>query len=110
MIRANAKANGRRVRRFFKRAILFLAIGLIGLPSASRAAVRNAVRADDRVTLPSGTYLMGDAAGVANEKSRTASVTPFAMDRHEATNMQFSVFVEAAGHITDPERSGTGYV
>lgn len=110
MIRANAKANGRRVRQFCKRAILFLFIGLIGLPSASRAADRSAVRADDRVTVLGGTYLMGDAAGVANEKLRTASVTPFAMDGHEVTNVQFSVFVETTGQITDPERSGTGYV
>ena len=99
MIRANAKANGRRVRQFCKRAILFLFIGLIGLPSASRAADRSAVRADDRVTVLGGTYLMGDAAGVANEKLRTASVTPFAIHRHEITNVQFSVFVEATGQL-----------
>jgi sulfatase modifying factor 1 len=114
MIRANAKANGRRMRRFFKRAIPILAIGLIGLPSVSRAADRVEARAEagaeDRVTLPGGTYLMGDAAGDANENPRTASVAPFALDRYEVTNAQFSVFVKAAGHVTDPERSGTGYV
>lgn len=98
------------MRGFFKRAIPFLAIGLIGLPSASRAADRNADRADNRVTLPGGTYLMGDAAGDANEKPRTASVTPFTMGRHEVTNGQFSIFVKATGHVTDPERSATGYV
>ena len=79
-----------------------LAALLLGAPSATLAK--------DIVAIPGGTYLMGDAAGDANEKPQTVSVTRFAMDRYEVTNAQFAVFAKAAGHVTAPERSGTGYV
>lgn len=87
---------------FFNRTFPVLAVLLLG-PSA-------AALAQDTVAVPGGTYLMGDAQGDANEKPRTVSVAGFALDRHEVTNTQFSAFVKATGHVTDPERSATGYV
>ena len=60
--------------------------------------------------IPGGGFTMGDAAGDANETPRRATVAPFRMDRHEVTNREFTAFVLATGHVTDPERSGEGYV
>lgn len=90
------------MRRFFERTFPILGAILLGASSAALA--------DSRVTVPGGTFLMGDASGDANEKPRTVSVKPFTIDRFEVTNGQFSAFVQATGHVTDPERSGTGYV
>lgn len=93
------------MKRFFEHAFAMLAVLLL-----SRATAALAASAQDTVTVPGGTYLMGDAQGDANEKPRTVSVKTFTMERHEVTNAQFSAFVKATGHVTDPERRGTGYV
>jgi len=53
---------------------------------------------------------MGDSVGDANEAPRTVTVAPFWMDRTEVTNRDFGKFVSATGHVTDPEKSGEGYV
>lgn len=88
--------------RIFRQAFPVLAMLLTGLSATALA--------DIPVAIPGGAFLMGDTAGDANEKPLTVSVQPFAMDRFEITNAQFSAFVKATGHVTDPERSGTGYV
>lgn len=93
------------MQRFFKQAFTTLASPLLSGASAALAT-----SAQEIITVPGGTYLMGDAKGDANEKPRTVSIKTFAMDRHEVTNAQFSAFVKATAHVTDPERSGTGYV
>jgi sulfatase modifying factor 1 len=108
MIGVNAKANGGRMERFFDRAFTMLAVLLLSGTSAILAA--SAASAQNTVTIPGSTFLMGDAKGDANENPRTVSVKTFALDRHEVTNAQFRAFLKATGHVTDPERSGTGYV
>jgi len=62
------------------------------------------------VDIPGGTFVMGDAAGDANEAPKTVTVAPFRIMRTEVTNAQFAAFVGASGHRTDPERGGDGYV
>lgn len=60
--------------------------------------------------IPGGRFMMGDAAGDANETPRRVTVAPFRISPHEVTNRNFADFVAATGHVTDPERSGEGYV
>ena len=64
----------------------------------------------DLVPLPGGRFVMGDPEGEPDEAPSEVEVAPFGMMRHEVTNQQFAAFVAASGHVTDPERSGFGYV
>ena len=57
-----------------------------------------------------GDFSMGDAAGDANEKPYRATVAPFRISPHEVTNKEFADFVRATSHVTNPQRSGEGYV
>jgi hypothetical protein len=62
------------------------------------------------VDVPGGTFVMGDAAGEADEAPRTVPVSGFRLMRTEVTNAQFQAYVTDTGHRTDAERSGSGYV
>ena len=62
------------------------------------------------IDVPGGTFMMGDAAGEPDEAPRQATVAPFRIMKFEVTNRDFSAFVAASGHVTDPERRGFGYV
>jgi Sulfatase-modifying factor enzyme 1 len=53
---------------------------------------------------------MGDPEGEPDEAPREVDIAPFRMMRHEVTNQQFAAFVAASGHVTDPDRTGFGYV
>ncbi|MEW6689163.1 MAG: SUMF1/EgtB/PvdO family nonheme iron enzyme, partial [Pseudomonadota bacterium] len=77
----------------------------IGLAFALHAAA-----ASELVPIPGGTFMMGDAAGEPDEAPREVTVRSFRMMRHEVTNREFTEFVRATGHRTDPERSGFGHV
>lgn len=84
------------------RTLALLGAGLLSVPAAASA--------DDLIAIPGGTFRMGDAAGDPNETPRQVGIQPFSIDRHEVTNAAFARFVTATGHVTDPERSGKGYV
>ncbi len=62
------------------------------------------------VDIPGGALVMGDPAGEPDEAPRTVAVGAFRIMRHEVTNAQFAAFAAAAGHRTDPERTGAGWV
>lgn len=64
----------------------------------------------DLVYIPAGTAQLGDANGDNNEIVETRGISAFHIMRHEVTNDQFSAFVSATGHKTNPEKSGKGYV
>jgi formylglycine-generating enzyme required for sulfatase activity len=64
----------------------------------------------DLVAIPAATFVMGDAAGDANEAPRSVSVGAFRIMRLEVTNAQFAAFAATTGHVTDAERSGAGWV
>lgn len=64
----------------------------------------------DLISLPGGTFTMGDAEGEPDEAPRSVSLRSFRLMRHEVTNGEFAAFVAATGHVTDPERRGAGYV
>jgi formylglycine-generating enzyme required for sulfatase activity len=53
---------------------------------------------------------MGFARGEAAERLvHTVTVSGFEIDRYEVSNGEFAEFVDATGHVTDPERSGQGW-
>ena len=60
--------------------------------------------------IPGGSFVMGDAAGEADETPRDVTVAPFRIMRTEVTNAAFAAFVAATGHVTDREREGWGWV
>lgn len=62
------------------------------------------------ISIPGGTFTMGDAGGESNEAPREVSVRPFRLMRHEVTNEAFAQFVAATGYVTDAERHGAAYV
>ena len=64
----------------------------------------------DMADIPGATYIQGDAEGDANEAPRPVTVAPFRIMVHEVTNAEFRAFAAAAGHLTDVERAGGGYV
>lgn len=80
-----------------------IAAGLLGAPVAWPDV-------PGLVDVSGGNFIMGDAEGDANEAPRNVSVAPFRIMRTEVTNDQFAVFVAATNHVTDPERSGSGWV
>lgn len=62
------------------------------------------------VDIPGAQVVVGDAEAGPDETFREVEVAPFRLMRHEVTNRQFAAFVEASGHLTDPERAGSGWV
>ena len=60
--------------------------------------------------VPAGAFIMGDAAGDANEAPRPVSIKAFRLMRHEVTNRQFDAFVATGNFKTDAELSGEGFV
>ena len=58
------------------------------------------------VELPGGAFRMGSTSFYPEEAPiHTASVAPFAMERHPVTNAQFAEFVAATGYVTVAEQS-----
>jgi formylglycine-generating enzyme required for sulfatase activity len=57
-----------------------------------------------------GDFVMGDPAGEPDEAPGPVRVGAFRIMVHEVTTEAFGRFVAATGHLTDAERSGSGYV
>ncbi len=86
-----------------------MALGLLaGRPGLG--AAKTASPALDLVDIPGGGFVMGDPQGEPDEAPRWVTVAPFRIMRHEVTNAQYAAFVAESGHLSDPERAGTGYV
>jgi formylglycine-generating enzyme required for sulfatase activity len=64
----------------------------------------------DLISIPGGTFTLGDALGEPDETPRRVSVQAFRLMKNEVSNREFTKFVAASGHVTDAERSGSGYV
>lgn len=67
------------------------------------------------VTLPGGTFLMGNEDERANPGDgegpvREVTVAAFRIDEHAVTNAQFATFVKETGYVTAAERFGWSYV
>jgi len=57
------------------------------------------------VELPGGEFRMGSTSFYPEEAPiHTATVAPFAIERHPVTNAQFAEFVDATGYVTVAER------
>ncbi len=83
------------------------AVGLLATTAPGHAQT---LTDPELVSVPETTFMMGDRDGEPDEVERTVTVRAFRLMRHEVTNAQFSAFVRASGHLTDPERSGSGFV
>ncbi|MFQ5912442.1 MAG: formylglycine-generating enzyme family protein [Nitrospinota bacterium] len=88
------------------RALTFLLVALVSYAGLLPASAFEG----ELVEIPGGRFVMGDPSGEADETPRVVIVRPFRLMRHEVTNRQFFEFVAATGYVTDPERSGSGYV
>ncbi|MGI9163629.1 MAG: formylglycine-generating enzyme family protein [Mycobacterium sp.] len=59
----------------------------------------------DLVDLPGGSFRMGSTSFYPEEAPiHTATVAPFAIERHPVTNAQFAEFIDATGYVTVAER------
>lgn len=94
----------RHSRRLSVLAALALVVASVGPPVTAHGPDRSLV------DIPGGRFEMGDPGGEPDEAPRPVQVAPFRIMRHEVTNRQFAVFVQATGHVTDPERRGFGFV
>ena len=56
------------------------------------------------VELPGGSFRMGSTTYPEEAPEHTATVAPFAIERHPVTNAQFAAFVDATGYLTVAER------
>jgi formylglycine-generating enzyme required for sulfatase activity len=63
------------------------------------------------VLIPAGSFMMGDDAGLDDEKPahKVLISRPFYLGQHEVTVDQFRQFVTATGYVTDAEK-GTGFL
>jgi iron(II)-dependent oxidoreductase len=84
------------------------ALVLVALAAAAPAP--DDAAADDLLTVPAGTFVMGDPMGEADEAPREVRVGAFRIMRHEVTNGQYAAFVAATGYRSDAEKAGTGFV
>lgn len=78
-----------------------------GNQTGTLTASQNKASLDNMVYIPGGTFTMGgdSAWGRADEFPRHhVKVSPFFMDKHEVTNVEFRAFVKATGYITTAER------
>jgi len=63
------------------------------------------------VTIPAGTFLMGNPEGKGREDERpqrSVYLDEFAIDQVEVTNQRYMEFVKATGHRSPPNPYGTG--
>ncbi|MFQ6017635.1 MAG: formylglycine-generating enzyme family protein [Kiloniellaceae bacterium] len=95
--------------RHLSRGSIALVLALCRAAAAPAGETRLDPRAD-LVDVPGGRFVMGDPAGAPDEAPRAVRVAPFRLMRHEASNRLFARFVAESGRLTDPERSGFGYV
>ncbi len=95
-----------------KRGLLCLVAGALVafVPMLARDALGASPFDAAMAPIAGGTFVMGDDAGDPNEAPRPVTVGTFSLMRLEVTNRQFSAFVAAAGHRTDAERRGGGFV
>jgi len=66
------------------------------------------------VLIPGGSFTMGTDQPVflADRESpaRLVTLTPFYLDRHEVSNLEFSLFVRETGYVTEAEKFGNSFV
>ena len=104
---------GRRVRRLpwvALAVVVLLAIDLGAGAQPGHADEPAAAPTDLLQAIPGGHFVMGDAAGEANEAPSDVQVAPFRIMRLEVTNQQWAAFIAESGHVTDPEKAGFGWV
>lgn len=74
------------------------------------AAFYSTAHGSEWISVPGGSFVMGDSQGDANEKPVQAEVGDFEIMRYEVSNRDFKAFVKATGYLTDTIRNGQAYV
>ena len=103
--RSNSCSNGSFLDKHDLSAFMAVAIMLI-CPTLDAEALSER----DFIAIEGGLLTTGDPDGEPDEVIRTLRIEPFRLMRHEVTNRAFDAFVREAGHRTDPEVTGRGYV
>lgn len=76
-------------------------------PSLSIESSTKEDTASDPISIPGGTYLIGNDDGPRDTRpARRIELKPFQIDPTEVTNARFAEFVQATGYQTDAERKG----
>ncbi|KRA38636.1 sulfatase modifying factor 1 (C-alpha-formyglycine- generating enzyme 1) [Nocardioides sp. Root614] len=88
---------------------------LAALTSLAVPSVSGATHAISQVTVPGGTYWMGDAHGDGRPGDgetpvHAVELDSFEIDATSVTNADWAVFVDATGHVTEAEVFGTSGV
>lgn len=83
--------------------------------STADPTVRAGAVPGDLVTVPGGSFRMGDASvwaypGDGEGPVHDVDLDPFRIGIHSVTNTDFAGFVAATGHLTDAERFGWSFV
>ena len=80
-----------------------------GLTKNMRARLAEAA---PMVSLPGGTFVMGDDRGslLDQRPAHKVTISPFRLDKYQVTNRQFEWFVDATSYESTAERQGWGYV
>jgi formylglycine-generating enzyme required for sulfatase activity len=97
----------------FKKMTIVMMTVLSFMPSLPVGAVPGAKETDTvpMVTIPAGTFLMGNPEGKGREDERpqrSVYLDEFAIDQVEVTNQRYMEFVKATGHRSPPNPYGTG--
>lgn len=82
-------------------------------PTATVAARREIVAQLPMVSIPGGSFLMGDGVGDGEPDERpvhAVTVKSFELAKHEVTVAQFAAFVTATDYRTDAERGASGVI
>ena len=82
------------------------------LPLASDAEKSRLTGLAPMISLPGGTFSMGDNRGTLLDQrpAHLVNVSPFLLDKYAVTNQQFQLFVDTTAYRTTAERQGWSYV
>ena len=66
---------------------------------------------ENMASIDAGVFKMGSETGLADERPvHEVSLEAFWIDKFEVSNRDFAKFIEATGHITQPEKGEGGLV
>jgi len=66
---------------------------------------------ENMASIDAGVFKMGSETGLADERPvHEVSLEAFWIDKFEVSNRDFAKFIEATGHITQPEKGKGGLV
>ena len=92
--------------------IVIAGCSFVAKQDARQQAALEQALAGETVSIPAGTFRMGDLSGEGwddEQPVRSVTVLAFKLGKHEVTVGRFRAFVAATGYRTDAEQSADGY-